>query len=157
LMEKSIDNSPNISQLDMVNLIEDVIENKCAALKPLPIFKQKVSVHLDLNADKFENVLYHLISNAQQATDEQGEVEIKLSETNTNVVIDIMDDGTGMSQKFIDEDLFKPFVTTKGNAGMGVGAYDAKTYIESVGGSIAVKSQEGDGSWFRLTLPKTQE
>jgi putative PEP-CTERM system histidine kinase len=157
LMEKSIDNSPNISQLDMVNLIEDVIENKCAALKPLPIFKQKASVHLDLNADKFENVLYHLISNAQQATDEQGEVEIKLSETNTNVVIDIMDDGTGMSQKFIDEDLFKPFVTTKGNAGMGVGAYDAKTYIESVGGSIAVKSQEGDGSWFRLTLPKTQE
>lgn len=157
LMEKSIDNSPDISQVDMLSLIEDVIENKCAALPPLPIFNEKVSAHLDLNADKFANVLYHLISNAQQATTEQGEVEIKLSETTTNVVIDIMDDGTGMSQKFIDEDLFKPFVTTKGNAGMGVGAYDAKTYIESIGGSIAVKSQEGDGSWFRLTLPKTQE
>lgn len=157
LMEKSINNSPNISEIDMVALVQEVIDNKCAVLMPIPIFNQKVSVFLDLNADKFANVLYHLISNAQQATNEQGEVEVKLSETVKSVYIDIMDDGTGMSQRFIDEDLFKPFVTTKGNAGMGVGAYDAKTYIESVGGSIAVKSQEGEGSWFRLSLPKTQE
>ena len=157
LMDKSIDSSPDISQIDMLELIEDLIEKKCAALKPLPLFNQKVSVRLDVNAEKFASVLYHLISNAQQATNEQGEVEIKLSETDKNVVIEIIDDGTGMSQQFIDEDLFKPFVTTKGNAGMGVGAYDAKTYIESAGGTITVKSLEGEGSWFKVTLPKIQE
>lgn len=157
LMEKSIDNSPNISQIDMVELIQEVIDKKCAAHEPIPIFNEKMHVSIDLNADKFANVLYHLISNAQQATHEHGEVEVKLSEESVSVFVDIMDDGTGMSQRFIDEELFKPFVTTKGNAGMGVGAYDAKTYIESVGGSIAVKSKEGQGSWFRLTLPKTQE
>jgi putative PEP-CTERM system histidine kinase len=157
LMEKSIDNSPNITQIDMVALIQDVIDNKCAAIKPIPKFDEKISVFLDLNADKFTNVLFNLISNAQQATSEQGHVEIKLSEATHSVFIDIIDDGSGMSQHFIAEKLFKPFVTTKGNAGMGVGAYDAKTYLESIGGSITVTSQEGEGSCFKLTLPKTQE
>jgi signal transduction histidine kinase len=123
----------------------------------MPIFLQKVPVRLDLNAHKFANVLYHLISNAQQATPSDGRVEIKLSETPNAAYLDIEDTGTGMSIAFINEKLFTPFVTTKGNAGMGVGAYDAKTYLESIGGSIAVKSQEGQGSVFRLTLPRVQE
>jgi signal transduction histidine kinase len=80
-----------------------------------------------------------------------------LSETPNAAYLDIEDTGTGMSIAFINEKLFTPFVTTKGNAGMGVGAYDAKTYLESIGGSIAVKSQEGQGSVFRLTLPRVQE
>ena len=157
LMDKSIDSSPNISQIDMVALIQEVIDNKCAAINPIPTFSEKVTVFLDLNADKFTNVLFHLINNAQQATIDEGGVDIKLSETASTVVIDIIDSGTGMSQQFIAEELFKPFVTTKGNAGMGVGAYDAKTYIESIGGSITVSSQQGKGSKFTLTLPKTQE
>ena len=62
-----------------------------------------------------------------------------------------------MSQSFIDEELFKPFVTTKGNAGMGVGAYDAKTYLESIGGSINVTSQINHGSKFQISIPNTAE
>ncbi|MFT6268583.1 MAG: putative PEP-CTERM system histidine kinase [Alphaproteobacteria bacterium] len=157
LMDKSIDNSPNVSTIDMITLIQQVIDNNCAGISPMPIFLQKVPVNLDLNANKFANVLYHLVSNAQQATASDGRVEIKLSETTSEVHLDIEDTGTGMSIDFINEKLFTPFVTTKGNAGMGVGAYDAKTYLESIGGSIAVKSQEGEGSVFRLTLPRIQE
>lgn len=157
LMEKSIDNSPNVSKVEMITLIQEVIDNNCSGLQPMPIFLQKVPVRLDLNAHKFANVLYHLISNAQQATPSDGRVEIKLSETPNAAYLDIEDTGTGMSIAFINEKLFTPFVTTKGNAGMGVGAYDAKTYLESIGGSIAVKSQEGQGSVFRLTLPRVQE
>jgi putative PEP-CTERM system histidine kinase len=157
LMEKSIDNSPNVSKVEMITLIQEVIDNNCSGLQPMPIFLQKVPVRLNLNAHKFANVLYHLISNAQQATPSDGRVEIKLSETPNAAYLDIEDTGTGMSIAFINEKLFTPFVTTKGNAGMGVGAYDAKTYLESIGGSIAVKSQEGQGSVFRLTLPRVQE
>lgn len=157
LMEKTIDNSPDISQIDMAELIQEVVDGKCASISPTPTFNEKIAVFLALNADKFANVLFHLISNAQQASNDDGVVEIKLSENASSVFIDIIDNGTGMSQHFIAEELFKPFVTTKGNAGMGVGAYDAKTYMESIGGSITVTSAEGEGSRFTLTLPKTQE
>ena len=58
-----------------------------------------------------------------------------------------------MSEQFIAERLFKPFDTTKGNAGMGIGAYDAKNFIEKVGGQLDVKSTEGQGTTFTLMLP----
>lgn len=157
LMDKSIDNSRNVTKVNLVALIKDVIDSKCALLTPLPTFKPTKAIYLDVNGNKFANVLYHLISNAQQATPENGRVEVKLSESADSVYLDIEDTGTGMSAEFINEQLFKPFVTTKGNAGMGVGAYDAKTYLETIGGSIAVKSIEGEGSVFRLMLPRIQE
>jgi signal transduction histidine kinase len=65
----------------------------------------------------------------------------------------IEDSGTGMDKQFIEERLFKPFDTTKGNAGMGIGAYDAKTYIESIGGKLTVLSEPGRGSCFTLYFP----
>ncbi len=157
LMDKSVDKSDQLNETNIVALIQDVIDNKCSVIKPLPMFNANINPSVILNADKFANVLYHLISNAQQATTEQGKVEIKLEANINQIIVDIIDDGTGMSKTFIAEMLFKPFVTTKGNAGMGVGAYDAKTYLESIGGSISVTSQEGEGSWFRLMIPNIQE
>ena len=68
-------------------------------------------------------------------------------------MIMIEDTGTGMERAFIEERLFKPFDTTKGNAGMGIGAYDAKTYLESIGGKLTVQSEVGKGSCFTLHFP----
>jgi putative PEP-CTERM system histidine kinase len=157
LMDKSVDKSDIIEQLDMRQLLADVIEKKCSLLKPIPVFHAETAVMVVVNADKFANVIYHLISNAQQATKEDGTVDVKLYYNEEFVIIDIVDDGIGMSQSFIDEELFKPFVTTKGNAGMGVGAYDAKTYLESIGGSINVTSQINHGSKFQISIPNTAE
>ena len=69
------------------------------------------------------------------------------------IQIDIIDSGEGMTPEFIDHRLFKPFDTTKGNAGMGIGAYDAKLYIEEIGGKLTVQSRENLGSTFTLLLP----
>ena len=64
-----------------------------------------------------------------------------------------MDNGVGMDQKFIAERLFKPFDTTKGNAGMGIGAYEARDYVVKQGGQLKVESQPGQGSTFTIKLP----
>jgi signal transduction histidine kinase len=58
-----------------------------------------------------------------------------------------------MSQTFIQERLFKPFDTTKGNAGMGIGAHDAKTFMEKIGGHLQVKSEQNAGSTFTFWVP----
>ena len=108
-----------------------------------------------LDQDKFANVMYHLISNAQQATADDGfvRVEIEHAPQNTQMVVTISDNGSGMSKAFIQQRLFKPFDTTKGNAGMGIGAYDAKTFLEKIGGFLHVQSEENVGTVFTLNIP----
>jgi signal transduction histidine kinase len=58
-----------------------------------------------------------------------------------------------MSHTFTSERLFKPFDTTKGNAGMGIGVYEAREYIVSQGGKISVTSELGVGTIFSIRYP----
>ncbi|MDX1678306.1 ATP-binding protein, partial [Arsukibacterium sp.] len=65
----------------------------------------------------------------------------------------IADTGCGMSEEFIQHRLFKAFDSTKGNAGMGIGAHDALHFVEEQGGQLIVSSQPGEGSTFTLFIP----
>jgi signal transduction histidine kinase len=65
-------------------------------------------------------------------------------------VIEVTDTGSGMDALFIEQDLFRPFLSTKGSKGMGIGAYQARTLLRSLGGDIEVSSTPGQGSRFRL-------
>ena len=58
-----------------------------------------------------------------------------------------------MDADFIAERLFKPFDTTKGNAGMGVGVYESREFVHALGGEITVESTPRRGTLFRVKLP----
>ncbi len=58
-----------------------------------------------------------------------------------------------MSADFIRDRLFKPFDTTKGNAGMGIGAHDALNFIQQQLGALEVQSELGFGTTFTIRLP----
>ncbi|GAA0855835.1 XrtA/PEP-CTERM system histidine kinase PrsK [Aliiglaciecola litoralis] len=135
--------------------LNNVIVKKCAGNLPVPRLIVIDEKQLVIDEEKFCNVMYHLISNAQQATSDTGTVTITvdLSVDHAFVIVTIADTGEGMSQEFIDTRLFKPFDTTKGNAGMGIGAYDAKSFVEKIGGSIKVESEQNKGSVFTLSFP----
>lgn len=137
------------------NSLKNVIETKCVGNLPKPSLSIIDEKELMIDDEKFGNVMYHLISNAQQATPDSGQVNVTvdISDDGRFVKVVIADTGEGMSQDFIDERLFKPFDTTKGNAGMGIGAYDAKSFVERVGGQIEVQSEPHKGAIFTLTLP----
>lgn len=136
-------------------IAEEVVNKRCSGLQPIPTVHVLSESSVVVEKEKVANVLYHLISNAQQATSDSGAVDIVITTDNhTNAqLIMIEDSGVGMDKVFIEERLFKPFDTTKGNAGMGIGAYDAKTYIESIGGKLKVQSEPGKGSCFTLYFP----
>lgn len=99
------------------------------------------------------NVLCHLIENAQQATAPFGKIFVNITVEGKEAIIKISDTGKGMSSDFIRNDLFKPFVSTKGRKGMGIGTYQAKTYIEKHHGRIEVSSKEGEGTQFSIYFP----
>ncbi|WAJ70673.1 XrtA/PEP-CTERM system histidine kinase PrsK [Catenovulum adriaticum] len=153
LMNKTNDEQQIKNTVEITQLLSQLINERCSNLQPEPKIITEQTAELALDTEKFSNVLYHLIDNAQHATDDSGKVEISI-ETEPEVVrIIIKDTGCGMSTEFIRNKLFKPFETTKGNAGMGIGAHDAKLYIEQLGGVISVNSVESKGSEFIIELP----
>lgn len=111
---------------------------------PLTIFAEQ---------SRLEMILGHLLQNAREATGENGHILISTRADNGQAVVEIEDDGCGMSEEFIRHQLFKPFQTTKGNAGMGIGVYEARDFVHGIGGSLRVASTPGKGSTFTLTLP----
>lgn len=123
----------------------------------------KVTLSLDADIDlvveaaAFYVVINHLVQNAQEATNDSGWVNVKTSFVDDQLQITISDNGCGMSDQFIKSRLFKPFDTTKGNAGMGIGVFEAKQFIENLAGSIKVTSVEGKGTKFTLILPICNE
>ena len=64
----------------------------------------------------------------------------------------VSDTGKGMDRQFMDENLFKPFQTTK-KQGLGIGLWQIKHYVDLMGGDITVLTQENEGTKFTLSFP----
>jgi len=155
LTEKNTNQTSSQSLVVMSECISQVITQRCASFLPKPELIVTSETDVVLDREKFSNVMYHLISNAQQATKDDGKVKVVLerSANEKHMLVKIIDNGSGMSEDFIQTRLFKPFDTTKGNAGMGIGAFDAKMFMEKMGGQLIVESQLGLGSTFTLRVP----
>jgi putative PEP-CTERM system histidine kinase len=102
--------------------------------------------------DRLERVLGHLVQNALDATPPDRRVWVQVERHGGQVKIDIGDNGSGMSEEFVQTRLFKPFSTTKAS-GMGVGSYESAQYIRELGGSIRVTSRVGEGTVVTTLLP----
>ncbi|ALO36476.1 histidine kinase [Colwellia sp. MT41] len=154
-----------LTQLRNKQLVESSKKNTDVQALIMAVVKQRnvdmphISVQLALasriciDEETFSAVLNHLLQNAQEATNDNGWVKIIAEMINDELHIEIIDNGCGMSADFIANRLFKPFDTTKGNAGMGIGVYEAKQFIESVDGTMQVTSQVNEGSHFKIVIP----
>src|SRR6185369_6437743 len=98
------------------------------------------------------SALEHAIRNAQDATRDTGTVRLRIESRDRRVALHVCDDGVGMSPEFVRERLFRPFDTTKGAAGMGIGAYQAREYARELGGNVEVQSAPGSGTRFTIIL-----
>jgi signal transduction histidine kinase len=103
--------------------------------------------------NRLSSVIGHLVENAQQATAQDGFVHVSLAVEGDDNHILIEDNGCGMDGAFVRERLFRPFDTTRGNAGMGIGMYESREYIRALGGDIGVRSEPGKGTRVRVRLP----
>jgi putative PEP-CTERM system histidine kinase len=127
---------------------------ECRAQPPMPAFEPPADeLWVRADADQLATVLGHVIRNAQDAAMAHGHVTLTLKRESGQAEIEIEDDGAGMDEDFIRNRLFKPFFTTKASRGMGIGAYQAREYVRSLGGSMHVDSSPGEGSVFTIRLP----
>jgi putative PEP-CTERM system histidine kinase len=122
--------------------------------KPPCSFAGDSSLWVRANADQLTSVITHVIQNAQEASAAGSAVEVTVKRCpNDQVMITVRDRGAGMSEEFIRRRLFKPFETTKGSLGMGIGAYQAREVVRGLGGELTVTSEVGKGTLVAMTLP----
>ncbi|MBN9426430.1 MAG: PEP-CTERM system histidine kinase PrsK [Burkholderiales bacterium] len=102
--------------------------------------------------DRLERVIGHLVQNAAEASGPSGMIRVRARREGALALIEVEDNGKGMSEEFIRSRLFKPFVSTKAH-GMGIGTFESREYVKELGGSLDVESREGLGTIFRIRLP----
>ena len=127
--------------------------DQCAGHEPVPsIHLDGVDVSFKVDAEEFTMVLVHLIRNAQDATPVDGDVTVSLEHRDQQALISVSDSGTGMSPEFIRDHLFRPFDSTKGSQGMGIGAYQAREFARKIGGDLKVESTISRGTTISIVL-----
>ncbi len=135
--------------------LASIIQRVCRAKAGhIPALEVQLGEDLEVlgHGDRLERVIGHLVQNSLDATASDGRVWIRLLREGDNAVIEVGDTGSGMSQEFIRNHLFRPFDSTK-NAGMGIGAYESAQYISELGGRLVVDSVEKQGTLMRIVLP----
>jgi len=117
-----------------------VYKNYSPDIKPIP-----------MDGELMERVIYNLLENAAQATAAGGAVTVKTRPVSGGIEIAVIDRGAGIASSDL-ESIFNPFFTTK-SEGIGLGLAIVNKIIDEHGGKMAVESESGQGSVFRVVLP----
>lgn len=145
----------------------DIIDLKAASEKSLGLLghkmKQKhVTLEVDLengllvqgNENEWQQVMLNLISNALDASPEEGKIEVKGWHDEVNIYYTIKDFGEGIPQHNLKK-VFDPFFTTKSvGKGTGLGLYVSYGIIQKMQGNMGLESIEGQGTLVTITLPR---
>ena len=145
----------NLRTLNLSTLARRVAEAKTG---------QSVSIRVETSGDvmalgheqRFERVLGHLVQNAIDASRDGGAIVVRVSTRDRSALVQVTDNGCGMSEDFVREKFFRPFQTTK-QAGMGIGAYETAQYVKELGGTIEVNSRPGTGTEIKIIIPLAGE
>ena len=145
----------NETSLSIINILENILQDyKLGPVQPQLTKTNDAVFSINASMNELSSALKHIIQNAVDSVDRDGEVKIELDSNNSGwLEIRIIDNGKGMTQEFIANRLFQPFESTKGVSGMGIGVYQSREYIRSLHGDIQVSSTPGHGTTFTITLP----
>lgn len=151
---KNTDQVDVSDQLSLKDVLASVVQLR-ARQWPQPTLElpEGVDPRVHADEDRLSSSFEHIIQNGQEAAGKSGKVQVRLQTDRKTAIVEVEDSGLGMDEQFIRSRLFKPFDTTKGLTGMGIGAYESREYIRSLGGELNVTSQVGNGSVFRYQIP----
>lgn len=150
--------SQNYQSCSLLELLIDIVE----LLEPVAQTKnQKLSLVADeniimqMNREKFQQLLLNLVSNALKYTPEEGKIHLSLMQDENDIIIEVTDSGIGMDSNVLAK-IFEPFfrVDTKRIHGAGLGLTIAQAIAKQHLGKITVQSAMGKGSSFYLHFSK---
>lgn len=143
-------------QAEMTDLVEIARQaaEMCATNVPRPqVEDSNETLMIKADRERLISVVNHLIQNAQEATPSDGSVVVRLWREGKRAYLEVEDNGSGMTDDFIRERLFRPFDTTKGLTGMGIGAFEGRELFRALGGDIVVESEPEKGTRLLCYVP----
>lgn len=141
--------------------LNEIVQSVVDMVRPLGKYREKnIHLHADesifapLNAQEIKQVMLNLITNALSCVDPGGVVEIELSTRDNMAIVEVKDDGCGMTPDTIRQ-LFEPFFTRRRDEqGTGLGLSITYQIIQDHNGLIVPQSAgAGCGSSFTVSLP----
>ena len=106
---------------------------------------------------QLNQVFMNLLVNAAHSIRERGRITVRTNETENDVRIEVSDTGCGIPSENLQR-IFDPFYTTKPvGSGTGLGLSLSYGIVQKHGGRIEVESRVGEGSTFRVILPKRRQ
>ncbi|MCB1032648.1 MAG: response regulator, partial [Acidobacteria bacterium] len=119
--------------------------------------------NIRIDPTQIEQVLVNFVLNAQEAMPDGGSIRIRTANTTSSqpsreeVLLEVTDTGTGIPDHLKDK-IFEPFLSTKGQDGRrGLGLAIVYSIVEQQGGRLEVESAEGEGTTFRVFLPRCSD
>jgi PAS domain S-box-containing protein len=152
----------NLSPVDLVAVVDAALD----AVRPAMEAKEiKIATIIDASlrpisgdADRLQQVVWNILSNAAKFTPNGGSVEISVNQTDTHVLVQVTDSGPGIDPDFMPH-VFERFrqgdgSTTRTHGGLGLGLAIVRHLVELHGGTIAVENRTEDpGTTFMIRLP----
>ena len=111
--------------------------------------------HLRINRERLQQVVINLLKNALEAMPEGGKLAFRSFQDKDRMVLEVTDTGIGIPPESRGH-LFDPFFTTR-PGGTGLGLWIVYGLVRSMDGEIAVVSETGQGSQFKMILPVVEE
>jgi two-component system, sporulation sensor kinase E len=122
------------------------------------IVKEKLARRLSpspLDANQIKQALVNLIKNAMQATTRGGTLTVETGQNADEVWVSVADTGGGIPKEQVNH-IFEPFYTTK-EKGTGLGLMIVQRIVRQHRGHIELESREGQGTTFRIWLPRREK
>jgi putative PEP-CTERM system histidine kinase len=137
-------------QLDLAMAAKSVVD-RLGKLHPVAVLRSEPVV-VEADPEALDQALIHLVQNAVDASEPNSTVMLEVVSDGLMGKIHVIDNGKGMTPQFLRNGLFKPFVSSK-SGGFGIGAFEARELVRSMGGRLDVESREGLGTRFTVSLP----
>ena len=152
-----IGSAPQLEPHNIVKQVESMVDymrKRATGKVTMTIEKEEPVIKANINPPLFDWVIENLLKNALDALEGKGIIAIRIYETEKDVIVDVADNGKGISKKNINK-VFKPGFTTK-KRGWGLGLSLSRRIIELYHkGQLFVKqSDPGKGTIFRIVLKK---
>ena len=158
----------SMDQLPLRDTMKDIVQIMQPQFKSknqqFDIFIQNIiAENVMCDSVRLNQILLNLLSNAHKFTPDQGRIDVylsqEISELGENYVKNsfiVKDNGIGMSEEF-QKEIFSSFTREQNNrvdkiAGTGLGMAITKHIVDAMGGTIEIKSKQGEGSEFHITV-----
>ena len=149
-----------IDTFDVAELVEDIVRTWGATRPHIDLLIHSLPEEEYISGDfiRIQQILVNLLTNAEQALDGKGRIDVSLHSIGSKIAVDVKDAGCGIpaeEQALIFERFYRGEHKKYKVRGLGLGLALSKMMAQSIGGDLALVESSGQGTTFRLTLLKT--